>query len=131
MRVIVLVVICVCDWLPGWSSSIGIKLVIDDRGEVLSIVMCMFALSLDLSFGQILTCHILAPPSSRGPCNMRVLVLSCTIIPVLVKVTVHPASQNFPILIRLFVKVGMMCPSAVPMGRLGESSLADAADCSN
>ena len=45
--------------------------------------------------------------------------------------TVHPASQNFPILIRLFVNVGMMCSSAVPMGRWGKSRVAVAADCSN
>ena len=81
--------------------------------------------------GRILTCQILAPTFSRGPCNMRVLVLSCTIIPVLVKVTVHPALQNFPILIRLFVSAGMMCTSAVPMGSLGKSRAADAANCSN
>ena len=45
--------------------------------------------------------------------------------------TVHLVSHNFPLLIRLFVNDGMMCSSAVPMGRLGKSSLADAADCSN
>ena len=45
--------------------------------------------------------------------------------------TVHPASQNFPILIRLFVNVGMMCLLVVPMGRLSKSSVAVAANCSN
>ena len=45
--------------------------------------------------------------------------------------TVHPVFQNFPILIRLFVSVGMMCPSIVPMGRWGKSSVAVAANRSN
>ena len=95
--------------LNGWSSSIGITLGIDDCGNVLWSDMCMCALlAFYLLSGQILTRHILAPIGSRGPCYINVPVLSCTIIPVLVKVTVHPASHNFPILIRLFVKVGMM-----------------------
>jgi hypothetical protein len=50
---------------------------------------------------------------------------------VLVKVTVHPASQNFPILMMLFVNVGMMWLSVFPMGRFGKLGVAVAENCNS
>lgn len=48
----------------------------------------------------------------------------------LLKVTVHPASQNTPMLRRLLANVGMMKPASVPGGRWGKLSDAMVEECS-
>ena len=49
-------------------------------------------------------------------------VLSMTLTLVSVKITVHPALQNLPMLIRLLVNDGMMWQSLLPGGRFGSRS---------
>ena len=56
----------------------------------------------DCWFGSKLNRHIRGPSVSRNPCRMRLLCLSNTFTSVFEKVTVHPASQNRPMLRRLF-----------------------------
>jgi hypothetical protein len=54
-----------------------------------------------------------------------------TVTSSLVKTTVHPASQNTPMLRRLFANVGMMVPEFVPGGRCGKSMVAVVDEFSN
>ena len=76
-----------------------------------------------------LNLHILAPSVSRKPCNINVPVELYTDTSSLVKVTEQPASQNTPMLRRLFANVGMMRPASVPGGKLGKSSDAVVDEC--
>ena len=57
--------------------------------------------------------------------------MSCTVTLVAVKVTVNPAPQNFPMLTRLFVNVGIICPVSVPLGSPGRFMVADAVNVNN
>ena len=68
--------------------------------------------------------HILAPACSLCPCRMIAPTLLKTLTSVLVNITVHPASQNFPMLSRLLVNDGMIWQSSLPGGRFGSWSLA-------
>jgi hypothetical protein len=72
--------------------------------------------------------HILAPVASRKPVSITIPALLVTVTLCLVKVTVQSASQNTPMLRRLFTKDGMMWQLAVPGGRFGRSSVALAID---
>ena len=51
-------------------------------------------------------------------------VLSMTLTLVSVKITVHPASQNLPMLSRLLVNDGMIWQSSLPGGRFGRRKIA-------
>ena len=55
---------------------------------------------------------------------MTITVLLITWTSVLVNMTLHPASQNRPMLSRLFVKELIMWQSSVPDGKCGSRSLA-------
>ena len=79
--------------------------------------------------GWMLNRHILAPACSCCPWRMIAPVLSMTLMLVSVKINVHPASQNLPILSRLLVNDGMMWQSLLPGGRFGSRSFACPVDC--
>ncbi len=68
--------------------------------------------------------HIFAPACSLCPWRMIAPDLSMTLTLVSVKITVHPASQNLPILSRLLVNDGMMWQSLLPGGSFGSRSFA-------
>ena len=74
--------------------------------------------------GLMLNRHIFAPACSRNPWRMSAPVLLSTLTSVSVKMTVHPASQNLPMLSRLLVNELMMWQSSVPGGRFGRRSSA-------
>ena len=76
-----------------------------------------------------LNCHIFAPACSLCPWRMIAHDLSMTLTLVSVNVTVHPALQNLPMLIRLLVNDVMIWQSSVPGGRFGIRSFACPVDC--
>ena len=75
--------------------------------------------------------HMRAPLVSRHPCMILLPAELLTVTASLVKTTVHPASQNTPMLRRLLANVGMMVPELVPGGRCGKSMVAVVDECSN
>ena len=74
--------------------------------------------------GWMLNCHILAPACSQCPWRMIAPVFLMTLTSVSVKITVHPASQNLPMLSRLLANDVMIWQSLVPGGRFGRRSFA-------
>ena len=74
--------------------------------------------------GWMLNCHILAPACSQCPWRMIAPVFLMTLTSVSVKITVHPASQNLPMLSRLLANDVMIWQSLVPGGKCGRKSSA-------
>jgi len=110
--------------LNGWSvsslSSKGMTCCVWGR---LGLAVVAVSAPAVCGVGKMLNRHMRAPEISRNPWRTTVPAVSTIETFVLVNTTLQPASQNWPMLIRLLTKDGMMMQSSVFGGRFGRRSL--------